>query len=173
MKKLSEEAQISPAQALEKEDDTSSESDAKSELSNNYDVDVEADTNKQVELAVSKIIQSEFSGPIPPPNIIKGYEDIVPGAADRIISMAEKQAEHRQAMEHIMVKSESRDSLLGVLFAFFLGILCIVAAIIIVILVPQNAGAISGSIIGVAGIGSIIATFIKSTRTSSRNTHSE
>lgn len=67
-----------------------------------------------------------------------------------------------------MVVAEVRDSLLGVLFAFFLGIGCIVAAIVIVILVPQNSGAISSSALGIAGIGSIIATFIKSTR-SNRN----
>lgn len=39
------------------------------------------------------------------------------------------------------------------------------AAIVIVVLVPENAGAISSSVLGVAGMGTIIGTFIKSTRT--------
>lgn len=118
---------------------------------------------------VAEIRKSEFSGPIPPPSIIKGYEDVLPGAADRILSMAEEQAKHRQAMERKIVNTESRDSLLGILFAFSLGMGCIVAAIIVVVMVPQNSGAIAGSIFGVAGIGSIIATFIRGTRRSPSN----
>ena len=69
-------------------------------------------------------------------------------------------------MEKIMIKSESRDSLLGILFAFALGIGCIIAA---VVMVPEGGGALAGSIFGVTGICSIIATFIKSTR-SNKNT---
>lgn len=50
------------------------------------------------------------------------------------------------------------------MFAFFLGFGCIVAAVVMVIAVPENAGAISGAALGVTGIGAIITTFIKSTR---------
>lgn len=121
-------------------------------------------SEEQVKQVVAEVIRSEFSGPIPPPSIIRGYEEILPGAADRIMRMAENQSAHRQNMESKMIGTESRDSLLGIIFAFTLGIGCIAAAIIIVVSVPQNAGAISSALIGVTGIGSIIATFIKSTR---------
>lgn len=124
----------------------------------------EEQVKKQVKQVVAEVTQSEFSGPIPPPSIIKGYEEVLPGAADRIITMAEIQSKHRQDMERKMIHAELRDSLLGILFAFVLGVGCIVAAIIIVICVPENAGAIAGALVGVTGIGSIIATFIKSTR---------
>ena len=63
-----------------------------------------------------------------------------------------------------MIGAEVRDSLLGILFAFFLGIACIVAAVIMVFLVPQNGGAIAGAILGVTGIGSITSSFILSAR---------
>ena len=119
---------------------------------------------EQVREVVAQVIQSEFSGPIPPPNIIKGYEEILPGSADRIIAMAECQARHRQEMERKIIYTESRDSLLGILFAFVLGVGSITAAIVMVCLAPENGGAIAGSVLGVTGIGSIIATFIKSTR---------
>lgn len=69
---------------------------------------------------VVQAIKEEFSGPIPPPDIIEKYERILPGAADRIITMAEQQATHRQAMEKKMIESESRDGLLGIIFAFFI-----------------------------------------------------
>ncbi len=114
-------------------------------------------------------IESEFSGPIPPPNIIKGYEEVLPGSANRILEMAERQAEHRQKMEYMMIHAESRDSLLGIMFAFVLGIGCIITAVVTVITFPQNAGVISGAVIGVTGIGSIITAFIKSTRSGHGN----
>lgn len=131
------------------------------------DIDIEIENEKQAEQVkqvVVEAIRSEFSGPMPPPNILSGYEEILPGAADRILSMAERQSMHRQTLEEKMVKAESRDSLLGVLFAFLLGFGCIVAAVIMTIAVPENAGAMSGAALGITGIGAIITTFIKSTR---------
>jgi hypothetical protein len=32
-----------------------------------------------------------WSGPYPPPELLRGYEDVLPGSANRIISMAEEQ----------------------------------------------------------------------------------
>ena len=113
---------------------------------------------------IAQVVESQFSGPIPPPDIIKGYEEVLPGAAERILSMAEKQSAHRQDMERIMVKSESRDSLLGVIFAFLLGFGCIIAAVIIAIMVPNIGGAIAASIFGVSGVGAIVGTFLRATR---------
>lgn len=118
----------------------------------------------EVGKVVVKAIKEEFSGPIPHPDIIEKYEKILPGAADRIISMAENQATHRQDMERKMIESEARDGLLGVVFAFLLGIGCLIACVVVVCLVPKSAGAISSAFLGVTGIGSITTSFIKSTR---------
>lgn len=38
------------------------------------------------------IEQSQYSGPIPPPQALEYYEQILPGAADRILKMAEDNA---------------------------------------------------------------------------------
>ena len=143
----------------------------KQEITDRHDAGMQKEEKAEIQLkrVVAEVMQSEFSGPIPPPSIIKGYEEVLPGSADRIIGMAERQSAHRQAMEKRMVLIEARDSLLGILFAFLLGIGCIGAAVTMVIMVPQNVGAISGAVIGATGIGSIIVTFIKSTRVSHDN----
>ena len=120
---------------------------------------------KEVRAVVSQVIQ-EFSGPLPPPNVLKQYDIICPGAAERILSMAERQSEHRQNIENKMIKSEARDSFLGVVFAFLLGMSCLVVAAIIVINVPESAGAIFGALLGATGIGSILAIFLRNTRAS-------
>lgn len=64
--------------------------------------------------------QEQFSGPIPPPKILKGYEDITSGSANRIISMAEKEQEHRHSMEKSMLNSGNRREELGLWFGFVL-----------------------------------------------------
>lgn len=125
---------------------------------------------EQVKKVIAEVIQSEFSGPIPPPSIIAGYEEVVSGAADRIIAMAENQARHRQSVEMFEVKTEARDSLLGIIFAFILGIGSIIACIVVVLTVQENAGAIAGSLLGVTGIGSIVTAFLKTTRGPSKDT---
>jgi uncharacterized membrane protein len=40
-----------------------------------------------------------FQGPIPPPDILAKYEETLPGAADRILQMAEKESLHRRELE--------------------------------------------------------------------------
>lgn len=48
---------------------------------------------------IAQEIRSEFSGPLPHPEILARYEEILPGAATRIFEMAEEQAIHRRYME--------------------------------------------------------------------------
>ena len=129
---------------------------------------IEEAVENETKKVIAEVIQGEFSGPIPPPSIIEGYERVLPGSADRIITMAEKQSEHRQKMEEKMISAESRDSLLGVIFAFLLGVGCIIVAVIMVCVVPQNSGAIAGAFLGVTGIGSITSSFIVNTRRQSK-----
>ena len=43
--------------------------------------------------------ETEFQGPIPHPDILCKYERIVPGSADRLISMAEEESKHRHKLE--------------------------------------------------------------------------
>lgn len=143
------------------------------EVKNVGEIENDLPMENKMKKVVAEVMQSEFSGPIPPPSIIEGYERVLPGSADRIITMAEKQAAHRQALEVKMVYSEARDGLLGVIFAFLLGIGCIAAAIVMVYLVPQNGGAIAGALLGVTGIGSITSSFITSTRRNNSNKKNE
>ncbi|MYD65223.1 MAG: DUF2335 domain-containing protein [Chloroflexi bacterium] len=41
---------------------------------------------------------ARFRGPLPPPGLFREYEDVLPGAADRILSMAEDETTHRHAV---------------------------------------------------------------------------
>jgi uncharacterized membrane protein len=68
-------------------------------------------------------IVASFSGPLPPPNLLEGYERVLPGAADRIIAMAEQQMAHRQRVEHSIVQSNIRHERWGMIIAPILTII--------------------------------------------------
>lgn len=61
-------------------------------------------------------IRAEFSGPLPPPGLLAQYDEVVPGAAERMLKMAESQSAHRQSMESITVKGDSHRSWAGLVF---------------------------------------------------------
>ena len=70
---------------------------------------------KKLLLAVSQ----EFAGPIPPPSMMKQYEETLPGSADRILKMAETQSEHRQWMEKKILSFSNREVHIGQMLGFF------------------------------------------------------
>ena len=50
-------------------------------------------------IQVQNVSQS-FEGPLPPPSLLKQYNDAVDGAAERILTMAEQESLHRRAQEN-------------------------------------------------------------------------
>ena len=47
--------------------------------------------------------ETSFSGPLPPPEIIRDYDKILPGGAERIFAMAEKEQAHRHNIDSTAV----------------------------------------------------------------------
>ena len=87
-----------------------------------------------------------YSGPIPPPAVLKELEQITPGAAERIIKMAEKQQDHRHEIEKIVVRSGSRDSISGILSAAVISVGFLVLAGYSISLGHTSAGIAIGTI---------------------------
>ncbi|MDR3667470.1 MAG: DUF2335 domain-containing protein [Ignavibacteriaceae bacterium] len=58
---------------------------------------------------------------LPPPEILRNYNSVVPGLADRIVAQAEKQTSHRIALEKKLLTSNIWKSFLGLVFAFLIG----------------------------------------------------
>lgn len=63
-----------------------------------------------------------FSGPIPPPEIAAGWNDVAPNGADRLLLMAEKQLDHRLSLEQYVIKEQHKQSRRGQYFAFILAL---------------------------------------------------
>ncbi|MDX2161350.1 MAG: DUF2335 domain-containing protein [bacterium] len=69
------------------------------------------------------------SGPLPSPKVLKGYEEVLPGSAERILTMAEKQLDHRQKMESAVVYQGLSQARLGLIFGFIILLIVVVGAI--------------------------------------------
>lgn len=67
--------------------------------------------------------QQHFSGPLPLPAHLEKYNEILPGAAERIMAMAEAQSKHRREMETKSIDSDISRSKLGLWFGFIIGTL--------------------------------------------------
>lgn len=66
--------------------------------------------------------ESHFSGPLPRPEDLEKYDNIVPGAAERILQMAEKEMQHRHEEDSKLSKNVITTTYLSILAAF----LCVI-----------------------------------------------
>lgn len=105
-------------------------------------------------------LEAKYSAPIPHSSEMGNYDAILPGSAERILSMAEREASHRHSMEKrameidsIFMKRSTLDARIGLFFAFFamlvvcgLGFYCIYSGF------PQSgATIICTTLVGLAG----------------------
>ena len=86
---------------------------------------------------------SIFSGPLPPPDTLAQYDDILTGAADRILSMAEKEQERRHQNENKIVYEQLKYRRLGMLIGGLIGIIGAGGSIAAMILGSNTAGIIA------------------------------
>lgn len=54
-----------------------------------------------------------FSGPLPAPFLLEQYENVVPGAAERVIQMAEKMSDHEMECGRIALDAAVADTKRG------------------------------------------------------------
>ncbi len=88
-----------------------------------------ADEQERISAMIALSVQkSSWKGPIPPPDILKEYNEAVPDGAERILSMAERQSEHRMELESTVVTGELKQSGKGQNYAFIIVILVLIAS---------------------------------------------
>ncbi|HOO50495.1 MAG TPA: DUF2335 domain-containing protein [Alphaproteobacteria bacterium] len=78
--------------------------------------------------ASGAILSVSYEGPLPPAVEMEKYNRILPGAAERVFAMAEKDGDHRRSIEKDLVSKRFRADILGMCFAFSLAFICIIAA---------------------------------------------
>lgn len=102
---------------------------------------------------VTTVATSSFRGPLPPPDALARYEQICPGFADRIVALAEREAENRQRLERENMRIAENDIVAarnetkhGQNLAFWITIVAFMAAVGCAYLKqPWVAGVIAGT----------------------------
>lgn len=103
---------------------------------------------------------SFFQGPLPPPETLERYNLIVPGAAERILSMAEVQARHRQQLELKIIESDIRNARTGLHYGLIIGLVSIMGGVLCI----WSGHEIGGSILGGVGLTGLVGVFVYGTR---------
>jgi uncharacterized membrane protein len=95
-----------------------------------------------------------FSGPLPPPEALEKYNQVLPGAADRIISMAEQQAKHRQGLERAVIDSNIFVQKVGPFLGFVVAMTAIGGGVYLIMQNKEVSGlaAILGALVSLAGV---------------------
>jgi uncharacterized membrane protein len=87
----------------------------------------------------------QHSGPLPPPQMLAGYDQVLPGLADRIVAMAENQLQHHQDMDRKALDGEISDRKLGLISSTVITITALViSAWVAVSGYPILGGALAG-----------------------------
>ncbi len=114
----------------------------------------EEDKEKVLQI-ISK--QISFSGPLPPPAVLKEYGRMIRNGEERIMRMAEIQLNHRIAIENYAVREELKQSSRGQIFGFTLGVIGIIGAIFTSISGHDGvAAALAGATIGSLAVAFVI-----------------
>lgn len=111
----------------------------------------QASDSKGVLLAAES---ESFSGPLPPPELLQHYESVHEGFAERIISMAEKEQEHRHNAETVAIDGSLSAEKRGQVFAFLLSGAVVLGSIYLIATGHEVSGSIlaGGTLTGLAYI---------------------
>ena len=110
---------------------------------------------EQAKSVIQTIIhQQAFSGPLPPPSILAGYENVGEGFANRVIALAEKQQDHRHLLENKSVDAAIDAEKRGQHYALIVSVLIILGALYLIATGKEVYGTIlaGGTLTGLAYI---------------------
>lgn len=115
------------------------------------------DTSKRKQVVQAFITMTRFSGPIPDPETLRAYNEIIPNGAERIFVEFEKQGNHRRALERKAVGGQVNQSYIGQAMAFIIALAFMGAAIYL----TKEGFEFAGAVIGVADLAGLVTVFIK------------
>lgn len=109
--------------------------------------------NKQNQ-SLAQLQAVSFQGPLPPPQLLEHYNQILPGSAERLISMWENQVKHRQELENKVITSDIRQSYFGSILGFIIALAAIGAGTFLAYIGRPTEGisAILSALVGLVGV---------------------
>ena len=117
-------------------------------------------SNNRKGVLVNRTIQTSqsFIGPIPPSNEFAKYEEILPGAADRLLTMAEKEQSNRHEFQNNLSKNSFYLQKRGQTFGFCIAVIGLIGGAYLL----STGSVIAGSVFGAIGLSPLVKTFVSS-----------
>jgi uncharacterized membrane protein len=103
-----------------------------------------------------------YKGQLPPPEMLRKFEEIQPGFTDRLLKMVENESIFKQEQDKQVLASFSQSAVLGIIFAF---LSVLVISSVAVYAIYKGFGTAAASIMATCVVGVIIA-FIQRRRLS-------
>jgi len=101
-----------------------------------------------------------FSGPLPPPDLLKQYDEVVPGFAATIVNQFVAQGDHRRQMEKAVILSDVARANWGLAAGFLLAFIGIIGSLYII-----NTGRTTAGITAfIVSLAPLVVAFLESTR---------
>jgi len=116
-------------------------------------------------LIASVTQEYSYSGILPHPMLLKQFDDVLPGTAERIIVMTEKEGEHRRNLEKHIVNSEFKTQNLGMIFGFVVALTGILGSVTLGFYGKTTAS----TILGGSTLASLVSVFIKGINQKNKN----
>jgi uncharacterized membrane protein len=122
------------------------------------------DKRGEAERVIATFVQKLHVGPLPAPEDLAHYDHVCPGAAERIVGRAERQADHRQTMERDHLRWEYALQSRGQ----WLAITALIAMLILVGYTFYLGQPIAASVLGGATIVAVVGMFLNRDRPEQR-----
>jgi uncharacterized membrane protein len=101
-------------------------------------------------------IEQIHKGPLPPPEQLALYEEIIPDGANRIMKMAEMQLQHRHEIESKAISSQLNQSGRGQIFGLTIGLTTILCGTLCILMGHEWAGVITSG----TGLTGLVSVFV-------------
>lgn len=96
------------------------------------------------------------SGPIPAPEVLKGYDLVRPGLSDQIVEMAKKQQDHRLELERATILGGGKRAWAGLVLGFILSSATLCGSVYLI----ANGHDPAGATLGTASIAALAGVFV-------------
>lgn len=123
---------------------------------------IELPDNKKGEM-IQKLEMSRsitYSGAVPPPEMLREFDKIIPNGADRFMKMAEEQSEHRRKIEQKIVESNVKNENLGLVFAFSISIIGLISAAVL----AYKGNNVGAGVFAIPALGGLVNSFLNLSR---------
>lgn len=108
---------------------------------------------------VSQLVMTRIhhhSGPLPDIPTLNGYNELIPNGAERVMKMAENQAEHRMHLEKMGLRRSFNQGSTGQWMGFSIAILFFLTSVYLIF----SGFTVSGTILGTVDLVALVTVFV-------------